>query len=306
MNTSQTCERESTAKERLQSLVNEFEVARITGLSVASVRRLRLLRQGPRCIRIGAAVRYKPDAISAWLESPPSGGGWNCLCKGAIEVREKMACEIGDGGTILFSKMEPLPRPEWTSPIEVGAHARSFYSALPEQPTKAVFQALRDDPKLLSFLARHELGRLEFSGRVPRSNWLGWFDRQSRELVVNAFRAPETYGNPFYPPELPSVSAAGRDLAEAMQRSLYHELGHSILDVAGPEVERQAGKLLLSGRAMPVSIRARKEPIEYFCETFAAYRFEDGGRGASNEPAVRYSLEDNAGASTRRTSAEPP
>jgi hypothetical protein len=191
-------------------------------------------------------------------------------------LREKMACEIGDGGTILLSKMEPLPRPEWTSPIEVGVHARSFYSALPEQPTRAVFQALRDDPKLLSFLARHELGKLEFSGRVPRSNWLGWFDRRSRELVVNAFRAPETYGNPLCPPELPSVSAAGKDLAEAMQRSLYHELGHSILDVAGPEVERQAGKLLQSGRAMPVSIRASKEPIEYFCETFAAYRFEDG------------------------------
>ena len=214
--------------------------------------------------------------VSAWLESRPSGGGCNCRCKWTIEVREKLAGEIGDGGTILLSKMEPLPRPEWTSPIEVGVHARSFYSALPEQPIRAVFQALRDDPELLSFLARHELGRLEFSGRVPRSNWLGWFDRRSRELVVNAFRAPETYGNPFCPPELPSVSAAGRDLAEAMQRSLYHELGHSLLDVAGPEVERQAGKLLLSGSATPVSIRARKEPIKYFCETFAAYRFEDG------------------------------
>ena len=26
---------------------------------------------------------------------------------------------------------------------------------------------------------------------------------------------------------------------------------------------------------MPVSIRARKDPAEYFCETFTAYRFED-------------------------------
>jgi predicted DNA-binding transcriptional regulator AlpA len=259
----------------IETLLNEHDVAQITGLSVASVRRWRLLRRGPKYLEIGTAVRYRPEDISAWIESRPSGG-WNCRCKWTIAVREKMACEIGDGGTIPFSKMEPLPRPEWTSPIEVGVHARSFYSALPEQPTRAVFQALRDDPELVSFLARHELGRLEFSGRVPRSNWLGWFDRRSRELVVNAFRAPETYGNPFYPPELPSVSAAGRDLAEAMQRSLYHELGHSILDAAGPEVERQAGKLLQSGRAMPVSIRARKEPIEYFCETFAAYRFEDG------------------------------
>jgi predicted DNA-binding transcriptional regulator AlpA len=75
MNTSQTCERESVAKERLQSLLNEFDVARITGLSVASVRRWRLLQQGPKYLKIGAAVRYKPEDISAWLESRPSGGG---------------------------------------------------------------------------------------------------------------------------------------------------------------------------------------------------------------------------------------
>ena len=75
MNTSQLSERVSVAKERLQSLLNEFDVARITGLSVASVRRWRLLRQGPKYIKIGAAVRYKPEDISAWLESRPSGGG---------------------------------------------------------------------------------------------------------------------------------------------------------------------------------------------------------------------------------------
>src|ERR1035441_6986785 len=56
----------------------------------------------------------------------------------------------------------------------------------------------------------------------------------------------------------------------------YHKLGHSILDVTGPETARQVGKLLWGGRAMPVSILAKKDPEEYFCETFAAYRFEDG------------------------------
>src|ERR1035441_1305192 len=73
MNTSQTCERESVAKERLQSLLNEFDVARITGLSVASVRRWRLLRQGPKYLKIGAAVRYEPKDISAWLASRSAG-----------------------------------------------------------------------------------------------------------------------------------------------------------------------------------------------------------------------------------------
>ena len=57
-----------------QDLLTEREVARITGMSVATVRRWRLFRQGPTYIKIGAAVRYKPKDISAWLESRPSGG----------------------------------------------------------------------------------------------------------------------------------------------------------------------------------------------------------------------------------------
>jgi len=59
----------------IEALLNEYDVARITGLSVASVRRWRLLRQGPKYLKIGAAVRYKAEDISAWLESRPSGGG---------------------------------------------------------------------------------------------------------------------------------------------------------------------------------------------------------------------------------------
>ncbi|MEK7750864.1 MAG: helix-turn-helix domain-containing protein [Acidobacteriota bacterium] len=62
------------AKNTLETLLNEREVARITGLSVASVRRWRLLRQGPRYIKIGAAVRYRPEDLMAWLESRPAGG----------------------------------------------------------------------------------------------------------------------------------------------------------------------------------------------------------------------------------------
>jgi predicted DNA-binding transcriptional regulator AlpA len=58
----------------LQELLTERDLARVTGLSVASVRRWRLLRQGPKYLKIGAAVRYKPEDISAWLESRPTGG----------------------------------------------------------------------------------------------------------------------------------------------------------------------------------------------------------------------------------------
>jgi predicted DNA-binding transcriptional regulator AlpA len=74
MNISQISERENVAREPLQTLLNEHDVARITRLSVASIRRWRLLRQGPKYLKIGAAVRYKPEDVSAWLESRPTGG----------------------------------------------------------------------------------------------------------------------------------------------------------------------------------------------------------------------------------------
>jgi predicted DNA-binding transcriptional regulator AlpA len=57
-----------------QRLLNEHDVAGMTGLSVATVRKWRLLRRGPKYIKIGAAVRYKFEDLSAWLESCPSGG----------------------------------------------------------------------------------------------------------------------------------------------------------------------------------------------------------------------------------------
>lgn len=59
----------------IENLLNEHDVARITGLSIASVRRWRLLRIGPKFIKIGSAVRYRADDVTAWISSRPSGGG---------------------------------------------------------------------------------------------------------------------------------------------------------------------------------------------------------------------------------------
>jgi predicted DNA-binding transcriptional regulator AlpA len=58
-----------------EHLLNEHDVARITGMHVGSVRRWRLFQTGPRFLKIGSAVRYRPADIAAWLDSRPSGGG---------------------------------------------------------------------------------------------------------------------------------------------------------------------------------------------------------------------------------------
>jgi predicted DNA-binding transcriptional regulator AlpA len=65
----------ATITNQVQELLTERDVARITGLSVASVRRWRLRRQGPRYLKIGSAVRYRSEDISTWIESRPTGGG---------------------------------------------------------------------------------------------------------------------------------------------------------------------------------------------------------------------------------------
>ena len=65
-----------TNSNTFSNLLNEHDVARITGLSVATVRRWRLFRQGPRYIKVsGSAVRYRPEDVKAYIDTRPTGGG---------------------------------------------------------------------------------------------------------------------------------------------------------------------------------------------------------------------------------------
>ena len=68
MKTQNTCERESAADKRLESLLNEHDVARLLKVSVATLRRRRLLRQKPDWVKLGASVRYHPDAIRRLIQ----------------------------------------------------------------------------------------------------------------------------------------------------------------------------------------------------------------------------------------------
>ena len=74
MKKSQFSERESDNLQ-LPTLLNEFDVARITGMSGASARRWRLLKQGPKYLKLGNSVRYRAEDVRSWLETRPTGGG---------------------------------------------------------------------------------------------------------------------------------------------------------------------------------------------------------------------------------------
>ncbi|MGO9260442.1 MAG: hypothetical protein ACLQU1_29670 [Bryobacteraceae bacterium] len=116
------------------------------------------------------------------------------------------------------------------------------------------------------------------SGRLPNPEWNGSYDPSTADITIHAQRAPSSYGREFISEELKSVSEAGRDLVEAIERRLYHEIGHHVLEFAEavePGTVVEIGKRLRSGRAIPVSKRARERAMEYFAETLAAYRFEE-------------------------------
>lgn len=67
-------EREEQHRVWLDALLNEHDVASITGMSVASIRRWRLLKQGPKFLKLNSAVRYRAMDLEAWLESRRTGG----------------------------------------------------------------------------------------------------------------------------------------------------------------------------------------------------------------------------------------
>jgi hypothetical protein len=59
---------------KMVNLMTEQEVSKRLNVSVASLRRWRLLRRGPAFLKVGSLVRYQPEELEAWLASLPTGG----------------------------------------------------------------------------------------------------------------------------------------------------------------------------------------------------------------------------------------
>jgi predicted DNA-binding transcriptional regulator AlpA len=56
-------------------LLNEFEVADLLRLSVKTVRRWRSHECGPKYLKVGRLVKYRFEAIQAFVDSIPTRGG---------------------------------------------------------------------------------------------------------------------------------------------------------------------------------------------------------------------------------------
>jgi hypothetical protein len=58
----------------MENLLTEKEVANQIKVSLASLRRWRLMQRGPRFVKVGALVRYCPEDLEQWMASLPAGG----------------------------------------------------------------------------------------------------------------------------------------------------------------------------------------------------------------------------------------
>jgi len=58
----------------MQIFLTEKDVAKQIKVSLASLRRWRLLQRGPRFIKVGALVRYRPEDLEQWMAALPTGG----------------------------------------------------------------------------------------------------------------------------------------------------------------------------------------------------------------------------------------
>lgn len=65
----------------MSALLTETEVSQVLRVSLATLRKWRVDKRGPRFIKIGPLVRYQLEDLREWLSSLPTGG----LCSRAAQ-----------------------------------------------------------------------------------------------------------------------------------------------------------------------------------------------------------------------------
>jgi predicted DNA-binding transcriptional regulator AlpA len=74
----------------MESLLNETQVSEKIQVSLACLRRWRLRGEGPPYVKVGPLVRYRPEAITEWIETLPTGGNGQRVV-GRVDTRRRMA-----------------------------------------------------------------------------------------------------------------------------------------------------------------------------------------------------------------------
>jgi excisionase family DNA binding protein len=58
-----------------QTLLTETEVSKQLRVSLAALRKWRVMKRGPQFLKVGSLVRYRQADVDQWLATLPVGGG---------------------------------------------------------------------------------------------------------------------------------------------------------------------------------------------------------------------------------------
>lgn len=87
------------------TLLTETEVSKQLRVSLAALRKWRVMKRGPQSLKVGSLVRYRQADVDQWLASLPVGGGLHETNEDAGSSRRngEPQAPVGAGaGTVLL------------------------------------------------------------------------------------------------------------------------------------------------------------------------------------------------------------
>lgn len=86
-----------------QTLLTETDVSRQLRVSLAALRKWRVMNRGPQFVKIGPLVRYRQTDLDAWLTSLPVGGS---RCP-EVAIARCAETRAGQGQTVVNGRGKP-------------------------------------------------------------------------------------------------------------------------------------------------------------------------------------------------------
>jgi len=161
--------------------------------------------------------------------------------------------------------------------FEVGVHAYGIKdtSNLPPEQLTRLTDLLVPDAGHAAFLKETPLTSLQFHPTLPEA-W-GLYHARTQVLEVATDRTWNFAKVPLQPGVTRTISEAASGKAESLDSTLIHEFGHHIHAGAWGStkttaIDKAITAAFQGGEINPISTYARTNHLEYFAETYAAYR----------------------------------
>lgn len=126
--------------------------------------------------------------------------------------------------------------------------------------------------RLVDFLARKPLSELGFRSDIGHGTNGAYWPALQR-LRIRPDRRADTFGQPYKPGAMWSISKTATDRRDALRRTFVHELGHHVHFTAGSDADRAVRAAYADPKSKPLTQYGGTSHEEYFAESFAAWVF---------------------------------